>query len=633
MATYYSNTSVVYRLRLDLTEQSQSQVNNTTTLAYALKWEKTNSAYGAYRDADCDQFTLVINGTTLYSAKPAWDLRSVSSITIASGTTTIEHDSDGTKTVSFSFGFEPLSRLNNYYPGAVSGSGSLTLTKIIRASVPTLTPASIICDGTNSFTITTNRALTSYTHTLTYAFGNASGTIATGVGASTAWTPPVTLLQQIPNSSSGTGTITTTTYDGETVIGTSTVSFTLSTVTACSMSAATVTETACSKVTGADTVRYLSRKTISVTASLYQGATVASVTVTCGSLTKALSGSGTSWSYAGLAGMTAASYTITLTDSRGLQSTITRSGTYYPYTYPTITSLTIARDTATSATGPLEAEGDYYNALSNTVTAAVSGDQTLTPTVTAASGDWAIDEAMTGLDYDQSFDFTLTITDGFGQSVSKNVSLAVSRWTMWMGKDTVRIRDNLQVEETVRIGSGSNYVDLDSSLSAVAEMIYPVGSVYMTTSSADLSSWLGLSWELQSQGKYIMTAGSSYSGGSSGGHLAYPSVNEASGYGLASSGGFTDRAMIMGTAYTDTADYRPPYLAVYVWVRVSGTPAVTRSITNSLTNVSNSNAAASVNDGASYTATLTPDSGYLIDSVTVTMGGVDITNDVFTGTE
>lgn len=55
------------------------------------------------------------------------------------------------------------------------------------------------------------------------------------------------------------------------------------------------------------------------------------------------------------------------------------------------------------------------------------------------------------------------------------------------------------------------------------------------------------------------------------------------------------------------------------------------TITNALTNASTSNSAASIAEGASYSATITADSGYTISSVTVTMGGVDVTADVYAG--
>lgn len=49
--------------------------------------------------------------------------------------------------------------------------------------------------------------------------------------------------------------------------------------------------------------------------------------------------------------------------------------------------------------------------------------------------------------------------------------------------------------------------------------------------------------------------------------------------------------------------------------------ATVYSVTNNLTNVSNSNAAKKVYEGSSYAATLTADSGYELDTVNVTMGG------------
>ena len=57
---------------------------------------------------------------------------------------------------------------------------------------------------------------------------------------------------------------------------------------------------------------------------------------------------------------------------------------------------------------------------------------------------------------------------------------------------------------------------------------------------------------------------------------------------------------------------------------------VYRSITNSLSHVSNSNAAVSVEDGAAYMATLTADSGYTMGNVVIKMGGIDITSTAYT---
>lgn len=57
------------------------------------------------------------------------------------------------------------------------------------------------------------------------------------------------------------------------------------------------------------------------------------------------------------------------------------------------------------------------------------------------------------------------------------------------------------------------------------------------------------------------------------------------------------------------------------------------SITNKLTNVSNSNSAIQIDYGNSYSATITANSGYGITSISITMGGVDITSTVFNNNE
>lgn len=60
-------------------------------------------------------------------------------------------------------------------------------------------------------------------------------------------------------------------------------------------------------------------------------------------------------------------------------------------------------------------------------------------------------------------------------------------------------------------------------------------------------------------------------------------------------------------------------------------PVTTYTVTNTLTNATNSNSAARVNKGASYSATIRANSGYELGSVTVTMGGTDISASAVSG--
>lgn len=59
-------------------------------------------------------------------------------------------------------------------------------------------------------------------------------------------------------------------------------------------------------------------------------------------------------------------------------------------------------------------------------------------------------------------------------------------------------------------------------------------------------------------------------------------------------------------------------------------PATMYTITNTLSHASNSNAAESVEENTAYLAAITADTGYTIDSVTVIMGGDDVTSTAYT---
>ena len=60
-----------------------------------------------------------------------------------------------------------------------------------------------------------------------------------------------------------------------------------------------------------------------------------------------------------------------------------------------------------------------------------------------------------------------------------------------------------------------------------------------------------------------------------------------------------------------------------------GEEIVTYTITNTLSNVTSNNSATSATSGSAYSATLTANDGYTMNTVTVLMGGVDVTDSVY----
>ena len=68
------------------------------------------------------------------------------------------------------------------------------------------------------------------------------------------------------------------------------------------------------------------------------------------------------------------------------------------------------------------------------------------------------------------------------------------------------------------------------------------------------------------------------------------------------------------------------------WVNPDGSPLETHTITNTLASVTNSNPATEIDGNKTYMVTLTPGMDYVIQSVTVTMGGTDVTSFVYNPT-
>lgn len=120
-------------------------------------------------------------------------------------------------------------------------SGTIDLTTIPRASSITATDANI---GSAS-TININSADSSFKHTIEYNFSGLTGTIVTKTSqTSIGWSIPTSFYEKIPESFSGTVTLTCYTYSGDTHIGTKTTTMTVSVPTTGNNNSSPVIDTA-----------------------------------------------------------------------------------------------------------------------------------------------------------------------------------------------------------------------------------------------------------------------------------------------------------------------------------------------------------------------------------------------------
>lgn len=210
--------------RQDVTSNS-STVNvqaRLITNGYASMWGVT---------AD---LTVTINGVSA-TEHPAINIGTGSSQLIFARDYNVPHNSDGTKTV----GIKISVGLNAAGYGSSMVAFDLPLSNIPRASDVSAVTGTI----GSAMTINISRKNSAFTHTVKYYFGNLSGTIATGVGTSVSWTPPLNLATQIPSASSGWGNITVDTYSGSTKIGSKSAQLTLNVPTSMTPSLGSITLT------------------------------------------------------------------------------------------------------------------------------------------------------------------------------------------------------------------------------------------------------------------------------------------------------------------------------------------------------------------------------------------------------
>ena len=225
-----------YAVRVVYSVNSQNTTNNSSNVTVEAHLVSLKSGYNINSSAT-KKGSLVINGTT-YSFTFNATLSSLQDKKLYTTTVTIPHNSDGTKSFSISCSLGIEVTLSGTKYNTVSTSNTVAL-----PAIPRTTPVST--SGTAKFgatiTITHTRPSTAFTITLRYTCGSASGTIITKQATnSTSWTVPKDLQSQIPKSTSIPITIYCDTYSGDTLIGTTSTSYTCSIADDCNPSLTTL---------------------------------------------------------------------------------------------------------------------------------------------------------------------------------------------------------------------------------------------------------------------------------------------------------------------------------------------------------------------------------------------------------
>lgn len=335
------------RIRVEWSS-SQSVANNTSTIY----WTVTSAGgYGGHY-VMAGPITVSIAGVTVVSRADRFKM--YVDQPLGSGSFTLTHNSNGTQ--SFSAWAEAA--LYTYAISSTRYDYYINLPQIPRASSISVSGSTM--DST--ITIQISKAESSFTHTLVWSFGNENGTIVSQTSnLSVTWTPlSKQLASQIPNSESGTGTLTCITYNGNTEVGKKSINFTLKvpsdvrpSISAFTSSIASTKPSGCGLyVKNNSTVQW------AVSASGIYGSTIRKCVISGPNLsyTSTISSRSYMATSATLTTCGTKIYTVTITDSRGRTATKTQSIYVSDYNPPTITSITSFRS---NADGSMNGSGQY----------------------------------------------------------------------------------------------------------------------------------------------------------------------------------------------------------------------------------------------------------------------------------
>ncbi|MGT2867288.1 DUF859 family phage minor structural protein [Streptococcus dysgalactiae subsp. equisimilis] len=527
MAEFWSNSDRGYRLRLTIEQLSQNVVANTSEIMVKLDLLNTTTTFTQY---NCSAY-VDFNGQRLnWSGSPSM-LSYNMTINLIERNVTISHNQDGSKSFGLMASF---SGSGGWSPGNLKISGNtFTLTTIPRASSITVEDVMI----GSPFTIDINRQSTSYTHTLRYSWFNKTGTIATDVGTTTTWTIPNHFANDIPNSTSGTGTIYVDTYNEGTKTGTQSVSFTASVPASMkpTLYSVTLTDTngvARGLLSGNNFLQVISN--IQVTFDGASGSYSSSITgfkaeiVNKNQVTNSNGGTLGIMNFNGSATVRASVF-----DSRGRQSDakdITINVIEY---FAPIFSFTALRTRASpniiqvirnARISPISLYGNQKNVMTLSFKVAPLGSTYYTSDNGSASGVWTSISNLTNSQANlsgnyiatKSFVVIGTLSDKF-TSTEFSATVATESVVMSYDKDG-RVGIGKIVEQG-RAGSidvagdgyiggkfyvGNNEIKPGLTKTEILDMIYPVGSIYISISSSNPSYTMGGTWQRFANGKTLV---------------------------------------------------------------------------------------------------------------------------------
>lgn len=615
---YYQMSIWVYVSEADIT-------NNQSKVITQLRMKKIVDIPDSYESwATTSTQQISIDSSVVATASAGFDFRDLannSSLTLASDTSWISHDSDGDKTISIS-----VTHTTGVSLGTKTLTGSATLPSIPRTSSITLNKTTVDMNGTSTIIATISRATTSFTHKISFQCGNYLSEF-TDVATSYTFTVPAEWNNAVTSSDKGTATVTVTTFSGTTQIGNPvSLNFEVTVPTSIVPSISTFTSTRNDNDLVPSSwgvyVQSKSKVNLSINSAVGSyGSRITEYNITGGGYTYS-----TATATTGVLNQSGTiTFTATITDSRGRVATATLSVYVYEYTSPVITSDTLCY--RSTSTGTSDDDGSYVTVKPVVTYSSVSSKNTVTIKVNNVSVSNNANKIISGVSTDTAYTVTLLVSDSFS-SITKefivptalvSIDFHNSGKGIAIGKVSetanlvevdmdLKINDSLTVVGDVSGQDGSfdtvtsEFVLANDSIKIdgtnIFSLIYPVGAIYMSVNSTSPSTLFGGTWLAWGSGRFPVGINTSDSDFSTSEKTGSAKEQYLAAYITASTGGVLYNTRSSVTSYSGTIEADlgggassttkslstatevrqydgslpsliPPYITCYMWKRTA----------------------------------------------------------------
>lgn len=449
-----------------------------------------------------------VTGTIYKKVNGSWTSISTNTYTSSEGTQSagtylrgtltdilIPHDSDGNAQVRVGVTVTGTS-------GVIGSKNYLYIYDLpqinVTSSITNNTTSSSPIDFGNNVTFTITRPNTDVTHTLTYTVGGTTTTIGTGIGTSTTYSFPTSLVTSFTGTENPTIYVTCASSNG-TSTGTTVYlhvpnsyqpSCTLTLAEASTMpSGITVYVKGKSKIAG----------TVTANMSSDGGATVASYSTPINGTTYTTSTFTTEL----LTGTGSQSVTTTITDSRGRTATNTKTYTSYDYFTPTISNYSVKR---CNSSGVVDEEEGTYGLIQFTYNIAAVNNQnaksvqvtcngtTKTISLSNYTGTYTgTSNLFSGLSLSNSYTVTFKVIDSFnssGISYTYTITPAYTAMSLKSGGKGVTFGQIATADDFHCYMKAYFHSEIHGLLDAM----YPIGSIYLSIKETNPNSLFGGTW-------------------------------------------------------------------------------------------------------------------------------------------